>query len=104
MRNERRTHTCRTILTVDLALVLVTLWSTTLAVTQSGSPYDLTWYTIDGGGGTFSTGGGYTLGSTIGQPDAGVLVGGGYILVGGFWASGIAENRIYLPLVMRQAS
>ena len=50
-------------------------------------------------------GGGYILGGTIGQPDAGaVLAGGSYTLGGGFWADGVAEYRIYLPLVMRQAS
>jgi uncharacterized repeat protein (TIGR01451 family) len=49
--------------------------------------YDLTWYTVDGGGATFSTGGSYSLGATIGQPDAsGALAGGSYSLVGGFWA------------------
>ena len=45
----------------------------------------ITWYTIDGGGGT-SGGGGYTLSGTIGQPDAGAaMTGGSYTLVGGFW-------------------
>jgi hypothetical protein len=53
---------------------------------QSGGPYDLSWYTIDGGGGT-SSGGAYTLSGTIGQPDAGgPMTGGSYSLVGGFWS------------------
>ena len=48
--------------------------------------YDLSWNTIDGGGAMFSTGGGYELGGTIGQPDAGVqLTGGTFTLTGGFW-------------------
>lgn len=47
---------------------------------------EITWYTIDGGGETFSAGGGFELGGTIGQPDAGVLTGGSFALVGGFWA------------------
>jgi len=38
------------------------------AVAQSGGPFDLTWHTVDGGAGTFSTSGGYSLGGTIGQP------------------------------------
>lgn len=43
------------------------------------------WYTIDGGGGT-STGGGFELSGTIGQPDAGPeMSGGGFTLTGGFW-------------------
>ena len=72
---------------------------------QSGGGYDLTWSTVDGGGGTFSTGGGYSLGGTAGQPDAGLLTGSGYALGGGFWGGGAVaapEYVIYLPLVVRQ--
>lgn len=49
--------------------------------------YVLQWYTIDGGGETACTGGGYELSGTAGQPDAsdGALTGGGYELTGGFW-------------------
>jgi hypothetical protein len=47
--------------------------------------YSIDWYTIDGGGGT-STNGQYTLGGTIGQPDAGTMSGGNYALTGGFWS------------------
>jgi len=53
---------------------------------QSGGGFDLSWSTIDGGGATFSGGGEFRLGGTIGQPDAGVMGGGDYILQGGFWA------------------
>lgn len=45
--------------------------------------YSIDWYSIDGGGGT-SSGGGFELIGTIGQPDAGKLEGGGYELTGGF--------------------
>ena len=72
-----------------------------LALAQSGGGYDLTWSTIDGGGYTFSEGGGYSLGGTVGQPDAGVLSGGGYTLVGGFWGGAAARYGVYLPLVLR---
>ncbi|HRP61935.1 MAG TPA: hypothetical protein PK400_01430 [Phycisphaerales bacterium] len=51
----------------------------------AGGEYDLTWHTIDGGGGT-STGASFELSGTIGQPDAGVMSGGGFELAGGFWA------------------
>jgi len=72
---------------------------------QTGGGYDLTWYTIDNGGGSNGNSG-YTLHGTIGQPDAGVWSGGGYALAGGFWiASGSAgepsQHHIYLPLVLR---
>jgi hypothetical protein len=66
--------------------------------------YDLSWWSVDAGGETFSTGDGYTLGGTAGQPDANVLHGGAYTLAGGFWGGGetIGEPReVYLPLVMR---
>jgi len=40
-------------------------------------------FSIDGGGGK-SEGGGFTLTGTIGQPDAQIVSGGGFVLVGGF--------------------
>jgi hypothetical protein len=76
-----------------------------LAITQAAS-HALTWWTVDGGGWTFSRGGGYTLGGTIGQPDAGLLRGGGYALAGGFWPGGETvpvDHRSYLPLVVRRS-
>jgi len=81
------------------------LLASTLALAQSGGVYDLSWSTVDGGGGTFSTGGVYSLGGTAGQPDAGLLTGGVYSLGGGFSGGGAVaappENVIYLPLVVR---
>ncbi len=55
------------------------------ASVAAAQPFDLSWYTIDGGGATFSTGGGFELGGTIGQPDAGTMTGGNFLLTGGFW-------------------
>ena len=46
--------------------------------------FDLSWHTVDGGGGT-SSGGDFVLRGTIGQPDAGDLSGGDFVLRGGFW-------------------
>ncbi len=84
-----------------LLLASVALRSPAPAVAQSGGDYDLTWNTVDGGGYTFSTGGDYSLGGTIGQPDAGVLTGGDYTLGGGFWSGGAIGHKIYLPLILR---
>ncbi len=67
---------------------------------QVGGGYDLTWSTIDSGGGLVS-GGTYTLDGTIGQSDAGSLSGGGYTLNGGFWGGTVASYRVYLPLMMK---
>lgn len=58
--------------------VCLLLFSTALA------DYDISWHTIDGGGGT-SSGGSYVVMGTIGQPEAGVMAGGSYELLGGFW-------------------
>ena len=46
--------------------------------------FDITSYTIDGGGG-YSAGGSFELEGTIGQPDAGFMAGGAFDLEGGFW-------------------
>jgi hypothetical protein len=72
------------------------------ASAQSGGSYDLTWNTIDNGGGT-SNGGAYTLSGSIGQPDAGVIGGGTYTLGGGFWGGSSIplQPRVFLPLIQR---
>ncbi len=92
----------RRALVIGLATVLVSLAMGWTAVAQIGSSYDLTWNTIDSGGGT-SSNGGYTLDGTIGQSEAGAPISdGGYMLTGGFWAGvSIAQHRIYLPTVLR---
>ena len=71
---------------------------------QSGWELDLSWNTVDSGGGTFSTGGSYALGGTAGQPDAGILTSGAYTLSGGFWAGQAAlppppSYDLFLPLI-----
>ncbi len=67
---------------------------------QTGGSYDLTWWTVDGGGGQVS-GGGYTLTGTVGQHDTGIASRDAYTLLGGFWGSGFVPSRLYLPLVLR---
>ena len=51
---------------------------------QGAGDYDLSWYTIDGGGGTGS-GGTFDLSGTIGQPDAATGSTGSFKVQGGFW-------------------
>lgn len=70
------------------------------AIAQSGGGYDLTWNTVDGGGATFSAGGGYQLGGTIGQADAGTMSGGAYSLSGGIWVDFLG-NKLQLPLIIK---
>jgi hypothetical protein len=68
--------------------------------------YTLDWWTVDGGGMTSSIGGSYSLGGTIGQPDAGTSNGGTYIQDGGFWGGAVPTETVpvyilFLPLIMR---
>ena len=89
-------------LTVAL-MTLVHLLFTTTAYAD-GPDYTMDRWAAAGGGGTCtSVDGSYTLNGTIGQPDAGALLGEDYTLGGGFWGGGeITEGHtIYLPLVMR---
>ena len=58
--------------------------STDRQTAAAGADFDLSWHTVDGGGGT-SIGGDFVLRGTIGQPDAGDLSGGDFTLRGGFW-------------------
>jgi len=48
--------------------------------------FDLSWYSVDGGGGTLS-GGDFRLTGVAGQMDAGSMNGGAFRLIGGFFAS-----------------
>src|SRR5512135_2355461 len=94
------------LLALAIGAMPITDWASTIAVyAQAGGGYDLTWNTVDGGGVTFASGGGYTLGGTAGQPDAAVWSGGGYTLAGGFWhASGTppgGASPVYLPIVVK---
>ncbi len=75
--------------------------SPSIASAQTGGGYDLTWNSIDGGGATFSTGGGYSLGGTIGQADAGAASGGSYSLSGGFWSGIPAIYSAFVPLAVK---
>jgi hypothetical protein len=71
-------HRARLVALVAIGIISVQR----LACAQS---YNMDWFTVDGGGGT-SSGGAFSISGTIGQPDAGVLSGGGYTVEGGFWS------------------
>jgi hypothetical protein len=82
-RNQSRTLACR----LRCVTALLVLAVVPQAISQSGGVYDLTWHTNDGGGSTSAAGGLYSLGGTIGQPDAGASNGGVYALSSGFWGA-----------------
>jgi hypothetical protein len=68
------------------AVCLAMMAASPAALAQSGGPYEITSWTIDGGGISNASGGPYTLSGTIGQTDAGpTLSAGSYDLSGGFW-------------------
>ncbi len=76
-KNSRKSAS--TVCTIFLFLAFCT--------TAAGNDYNITWYTIDGGGGT-SSGGSFKLEGTVGQHDAAYSQGPQYKLYGGFWPQG----------------
>jgi hypothetical protein len=93
------------ILVTLVALLALASLALTQGQTRGSAPaalgYTLNWWTVDSGGTSDSSSGGYTLGGTAGQPDAATWQGQGYTLAGGFWGGAAAEYRVYLPLVLR---
>ncbi len=89
-------------LLIALLISLILMATGVAAWAQSGGGYDLSWWTVDGGGGILT--GGYVLEGAVGQPDAGiVLTGGGYSLTGGFWTgAGPSPTKVYLPIISRR--
>jgi len=81
-----------------------------LILTASAAPtiVSLDWWTVDGGGGA-SSGQGYTVEGTTGQPDAGPsLSGRTYSLTGGYWTidaplAPLPDYDVYLPALFRGA-
>jgi hypothetical protein len=65
---------------------------------------DVTRFTVDGGGGS-SQAGDFALIGTAGQADAGVVSGGDFVLVGGFWGGyppqEEGEGKVYVPILSR---
>ena len=74
--------------TFALASMLCLIPGAATAFPLPDGPYDLGWNTIDGGGATVSSADGFTLGGTIGQPDAGTASDGLFTVSGGFWLGG----------------
>ena len=84
------------ILNLKLPLLVAAL----CAFTVGAADYVIDWSTLDGGGGT-STSGVFTVTGTIGQPDASqqAMTGGNYSLVGGFWSLLAAVQTPGAPLL-----
>ena len=72
--------------------VLLLLTASALVVLRGSAvgDYAVDWWSSDGGGAATSTGGSYSLGGTIGQPDAGpAMTGGAFSIIGGFWGAAL---------------
>jgi hypothetical protein len=81
--------------------VLLALAALLLAggLAAAGTPFEISWWTVDAGGGT-SEDAQYALSGTLGQPDAGgALSSGPFTVSGGFWAAPPPEPsyEIFLP-------
>lgn len=91
-----------------LAMLLALVGLLAIGSILMASPADqlnVSWWTVDGGGGT-SGNGSVQLDGTIGQPDAGRAAGGTFSLKSGFWGAGRPEDpgtRVYLPVVLKPA-
>jgi hypothetical protein len=55
------------------------------------APYDMSWWSVDGGGGA-SSGGVFALTGAIGQPDAGLARACGIVLEGGMWSGPVPSE------------
>ena len=64
------------------------------AAVKDGRADEMTAWSVDSGGGE-SSGGDFSLTAAIGQPDAGVLVGGDTVFAGGLWAGAAATGIIF---------
>lgn len=86
-----------------LILYLIILMSVlaTPVLAETSATYDLSWWTVDGGGAVGLTSGNYALSGTAGQPDASALSNGDYDLTGGFWAGILEYLRNFLPLIVK---
>jgi hypothetical protein len=94
----------RWIVLLAIVMMLVLVVVGTAQASPSGD-YEIPWWTVDGGGNTRTSGGGYALGGTAGQPDARLWGSTGYTLAGGFWGGAglpsAGDFYIYLPLVLK---
>ena len=92
------------ILIVSLLIAVMAFATMATVRAQEGGGYDLTWSTIDNGGGE-SISSGYTLAGTIGQTDAsGTMTGDGFTLTGGFWNGNhivTVNYHVFLPMILR---
>ena len=83
-------------MTVLILVSLALLLAVSSASGQTGGTYNLSWNAISNGGVIYSTGGSFTLGSTVAQPAASPpMTGGTFIITGGFWVGCAAHSCLH---------
>jgi uncharacterized membrane protein len=85
---------------LSLALLLALI---PFVLASANGIFDLSWWSVDGGGDR-SGGGAYSLLGVAGQPDAGLLHGGDFSLAGGYLGGAVVlppTQHLFLPLVIR---
>jgi hypothetical protein len=86
-----------TLVVVCIVLLFTSALAAGAAADATGC--DLSWWTTEPGGRTQA--GAYVLGGTAGQADAGVLAGGAFRLVGGYWLPFDGAYSVYLPAIRK---
>ena len=85
----------RTIATRSIARGFVLAIALLAAPAWAGTPWTLEWWTLDGGGEVFTSGGGWELSGTLGQWDStshSQSSGGAWEVTGGFWAISVTGS------------
>ena len=85
LRTRGRATVSRLMIVAVVGGGFITSGFTDTASFAEGPAMEIGRFTIDAGGDMLSEGGGFELSGTVGQPDAGLLSGGGLTLAGGFW-------------------
>jgi hypothetical protein len=95
----------RRLVIVLLAIITLGMALALSAQADSGSEVRLWWHLIASGGGQ-SSGAGFVVKGSIGQPAIALTTGGSFTVRGGFWpafAGGlpVVLHRAYLPVVLK---
>ena len=76
------------------------LLAVSVPAVQAVVGYDLSWWTVAGGGVTDPAQSGFSLSGTIGQPAAAAAQNSGYTLSSGFWYP-VEANIIFVPVARK---
>lgn len=93
------------ILFIVAGLLIGSLVVTGAALAMDSANYRLDWFTpLTGSGGGTARSANYAVNLTVGQTVVGGSDSVGYAACLGYWCGAAVEYRIYLPLVLRNAS